>query len=338
MDSQKPESKSDEIDLGQLFSKLVGSIHAGWMNFMRFLATLRRVPIENKWSFTIIIAASVAIGIAFTSVVRKNFYESKMILSCDYLNKKLAENIVEKLDVLARERSKHGLAVTLGLPDSVVSKVIGFRIAPFMAETDVVDLEILKEQLRAAATNANKKVIDDVIERIEVENRHAYEITVRTLSPGVIKPLEDAIVNHFRKNPYIAKRIEINEKNLIELKTQLEDDISRLDSIKAGIYLSFKQMAAQSKGSNNVIFGDKAVADPVQIFAQGILIYEVYNEVSTDLFTRKDFELIDGFTQFSDPASAGLVTMIIYSLIIGVIVAYLDVGLRSFNKYLANLQ
>src|ERR1044071_5627287 len=116
MDSQKPDTKPDEIDLGQLFARIGDFFSTLWLNFMRLLATLRRVPFENKLSFFLIIVGSVGLGSAFAFFVRQNFYESKMILSSDYLNKRLAENTVDKLDALAKEPGKHGLAKTLGIP------------------------------------------------------------------------------------------------------------------------------------------------------------------------------------------------------------------------------
>lgn len=338
MEAQKPDTKSDEIDLGQLFSRMGNGIRSAWLGFMRFLADLRRIPIENKLSFLLIIIASIGVGVTYSTMVRKNYYESKMILSSDYLNKRLAENIVEKLNSLASESNKHGLAVTLGIDDSVANKISSFQISEFMVETDVIELEVLKEQLRATAKTADKKVIDEVIQRIEIENRHAFEITVRTSHPSVVSTLEKAIVGHFRNNPYISKRVEIEEKNLIDLKNKLSKDISRLDSIKFGIYESYKQMATQSKGSNNVFLGEKVVADPVEVFTQSIEIYDLYKKVNSDLYTRRDFEVIDGFTEFSEPANTRMSKVILQSILIGIAVAYLDIALRRFNNYLANLK
>jgi hypothetical protein len=339
MESQKPDTKSDEIDLGALLARIGDFFSNAGMGFMRFLAAMRRVPFDNKLSFTLIILGSVAIGTVFTVFLRKNYYESKMILSSDYLNKRLAESTIEKLDALARERNKHGLARTLGIPDTLASNIVSFSVAPFVEEKDVIELEVLKEQLRSAQTSTNNEnVISQVIERIEIENRHAFEITVRTLTPSVIGNLQDAIVGYFERNPYIKKRIEISKQNLAERKHKLERDIQKLDSLKYVIYENYKNMATQSRGSNNVILSDKAVTDPVEIYNKDTDVYRQYQEVTEDLFLQKDFEIVDGFTEFSEPASASMATMVLYSIMIGVIVAYADVGLRTFNRYLANLK
>ena len=339
MDNQKPDAKSDEIDLGALLSRIGDFFVGGAMGFMRLLATLRRVPVDNKLSFTLIIFGSVVIGTAFALFLKKNYYESKMILSSDYLNKRLAENTIEKLDALAKERNKSGLAKTLGLSDSIAKNIISFSVTPFVEEKDLIELEVLKEQLRSAQTTANnQEVIKQVVDRIEIENRHAFEITVRTLNPSVIGDLQDAIVGYFERNPYIKKRIEINKQNLRDKKAKLERDIQRLDSLKFVIYENYKNMAAQSRGSNNVILSDKAVTDPIEIYNKDTDIYRQYQEVSSALFLQKDFEIVDGFTEFSEPASASTSSLILYSILIGVIAAYADVALRSFNQYLANIK
>ena len=339
MNSQKPDSKSDEIDLGQLFVRIGDFFANAWMGFMRFLAMMRRVPFDNKLSFFLIIAGSIIVGSGFTFFIRKNYYESKMILSSDYLNKRLAESTIDKLAALAREQNKKGLAKTLGIPDSLANNIVSFSIRPFVEEKDLIELEVLKEQLRNAQVNSkNQQVIEEVVERIEIENRHAFEITVRTLNPSVIGNLQEAIVGYFERNPYIKKRIEITKENLREKKNKLEHDIQKLDSLKFVIYENYKNMAEQNRGSNNVILSDKAVSDPVQIYNKDTEIYKEYQEVTEDLFLQKDFELVEGFTEFSEPASPSIVVMLIYSMFIGVIVAYADVAVRTFNKYLANLK
>jgi hypothetical protein len=340
MESQKPETRQDEIDLGKIFTRLGDFSKTAWIGFMRFLALLRRVPFENKLSFSLIITITVAIGVVFTFFINKNYYESKMILSSDYLNKRLAENTIDKLDLLAREPSKKGLARTLGLKDSLADNIIGFAVQPFVEEKDIVELEVLKEQLRNAqpTTANNKQIIDQVIERIEIENRHAFEITVRTLNPEIIPNLQEAIVGYFERNPYIKKRIEVNRENLRKKTRKLGSDVDKLDSLKNVIYLNYKNMAAQDRGSNNVILSDKSVTDPVEVYSAAANVYTTFQNASRDLYLKKDFEVVDGFTEFSEPASPSIPTMLFYSILIGIAFAYADVALRSFNKYLANLK
>lgn len=336
MEPQKPEPKSDDIDLGRLFSRIGAGIHGTWMGGMRLLATLRRVPLENKFLFGSIIVAVVILGVVFRIGLAKNYYESKMIFSSDYLNNKLASSMVDNLNALTGEKSKAGLAEALNLPDSVAGKINGFEIIPFIDKTDVVlEVEILKEQLRATRVPANKVLIEDILERIELEDRHAYEITVRTLSPSIIGTIQEAVVNYFRRNPYIQKRIEINKVNLTAMKANLSRDINKLDSLKRALYTRYESSGSQA--SSTVYVAEKSL-NPAEIFTEGAEVYRLYNRVSMDLYTQKDFEVIDGFTHFTEPANSSLTRTILNSLLIGLLIAYFVVALRNFNRYLANLQ
>lgn len=334
MEGQKNQSQSDEIDLGQLFSRIGNSFRAGWLGFMRFLATMRRIPLENKVLFGAITVVTIALALYFTLVVRNTYYESKMIFSSDYLNKQLAESVIDKLNSLANESEKRGLSKTLGLSNDVAENIISFEIEPFVAENDVIELEVFKEQLRNAKTAATERVIDDLIRRIEVENRHSYEITVHTLKPEVIGNLQEGLINHFRTIPFIQKRVEINKQNLLDRQARLGRDIAKLDSLKLVTYKSYKELA---RGSNNVILNDKS-SDPVLLYEQGLDIYQLYEDVTRDLYTQRDFEIIDGFTEFNSPANTSVSRMVLYSIIAGFVIAYIVFGLLRFNDYLANLK
>jgi len=339
MDSQKPNTSSDEIDLGQLFSKIGDFFKGIGMGFMRFLALLRKVPLENKAAFILIIAASVVIGIAYSNFVNKQYYESTMILSSNYLNKRLVDNTIDKLNLLAGEKGKKGLAKVLNIPDTLADNILEFAAKPFVAEQDLIELEVLKEQLKNAQADAkNEKVIEQVINRIEIENRHAFEITVRTLNPTVIGNLQAALVNFFKNNEYIKKRIKVTRSNLDEKKQKLTRDLEKLDSLKSVIYDNYKNMAVQGRqGSNNVILSDKAVTDPIQIYTQDLDLYNQLQYINSEISLQRDFEIVDGFTEFSDPASASTPKIVVISILVGILVAYLLVAFINFNKYLENL-
>jgi hypothetical protein len=337
MENQKLNS-SDEIDLSQLFSKIGDFFRNIGLGIIRFFALLRRIPLENKPLFTIVILASVIIGYSYSQFIKKKFYESTMILSSDYLNKRLVDNTIDKLNLLAAEENKHGLARVLNISDSLAGNIVEFNAKPFVAEKDLIELEVLKEQLKNAQADAkNGKVIEQVVKRIEIENRHAFEITVKTYNPTVIETLQTALVNFFKSNDYIKRRIEIAHKNNLEKKIKLTHDLQKLDSLKFIIYDNYKNMAAQSKqGSNNVILSDKSVTNPIEIYNQDLNLYNQLQEINEQIYLQKDFEIVDGFTEFSEPSSASMRKIIAISILIGIGVAYLTVALSAFDRYLAS--
>ncbi len=339
MESQKPADRADEIDLGQLFTKIGAFFASIWFGFMRFLALIRRVPIENKATFLLLIAGAIVVGSLYANLLKKKFYETSMILSSDYLNKRIVDNTIEKLNLLAREKDSGGLAHVLQIPDSLAKNILGFEAKPFVKETDIVEIEVLKEQLKNAQIDSkNKDVIDQVIKRIEIENRHAFEITVRVYNPTIIRDLENALILFFRDNDYVKKRIEITKTNLLAKKQKLVKDRQKLDSLKEIIYSNYKSMATQSRqGSNNVILSDKAVTDPVQIYQQDIIAYNELESVNRDLYLQPDFEVVTRFTQFSEPSSASQVKIIAITILGAIVLGYLIIALSTFNQYLSRI-
>lgn len=337
---QGKETSTDEIDLSQLFSKIGDFFINIGLGIMRFLALLRRIPLENKLLFTVVITMCIIAGFSYSRFIKKKFYESTMILSSDYLNKRLVDNTIDKLNLLSGEANKHGLAKILNISDALADNIVRFDAKPFIAEKDLIELEVLKEQLKNAQAEAkNGKVIEQVIKRIEIENRHAFELTVRTYNPTVIDTLQTALVKFFKNNEYIKRRTDINKSNLLEKKTKLTHDLQKLDSLKFIIYDNYKNMAAQSKqGSNNVILSDKSVTNPIEVYSQDLIMYDQLQDINKQIYLQSDFEVVDGFTEFSEPSSASLRKIISISILIGIGLAYITVALSAFDKYLASIR
>jgi hypothetical protein len=338
-ENQKQVSNSDEIDLGILFSKIGDFFKNMGLGFLRFLAILRRIPLENKTLFIALILIGIAGGISYSSFLKKKFYSTTMILSSQYLNKRIVDNTIEKLNLLTDEDDKKGLASVLHISNELAKNIHDFEAKPFVAETELIELEVLKEQLKSFQSgNKNEKVIQQVIDRIEIENRHAFEITVRVYNPTVVRELETALVNYLRNNDYLKKRVEITKSNLLGRKQKLLSESQKLDSLKAVIYANYQNMAAQSRqGSNNVILSDKAVTNPIEIFKEDIDLYNEIQSIDRSLYLQNDFEVVDGFTEFSKPTSDGPIRTSGYAILIAIGLGYLLVALFSFNKYLSKL-
>jgi hypothetical protein len=336
MDNQKQENQhSSEMDLGQLFSKLGAALASFGRGIMYFLAEIRNVTIRHKILFISLIILSSAIGISYSKYFKKKFYESSMILSSEYMNKRIVENALKKLNILAGEESKLGLAKALGISDSVAKNIVFFEGKPFVEEKEVIELQVLKEQLKNSKLELeNPKVIDDVIKRLEVENRHAFEFTVRLYRPEDFRLLEKGLVYYFRSNEYILKRVQINRTNLVAYRSKLQRDADKLDSLKAVLYENFRNMSLPDRrGSNNVIL-DQPITNPIDIYTMGLKIYNDIQETDKEIFLESDFEIVTGFTEMNVPASATTLQIGINSVLIGILLAYLTIALINFNKYL----
>jgi hypothetical protein len=336
--NQQNQPQPSEVDLGQVFAR-VGEFFTNTIFFgiTRFLAVLRNTPVKHKGLFTALVVLGGAFGFLYSFSLKKKFYDSTMILSSDYLNKRIIDSSIEKLNLLAEEESPTGLAHALKVSDSLAKNIDKFDAKPFVSEVEVVELEVLKEQIKSAQLK-NQDIADKLIRKIQIENQHAFEFTIRTYSPTAIRPLQDALVNYFKNNDYIKKRIQINRSNLVARKEKLQRDSGKLDSLKKVIYSNYKTMAEQSRqGSNNVILSDKAVTNPVEIYTQDLYLYNQLQQVERDVFLQPDFEVVDGFTEFSEPASAGRTKIIVTAMLIGFAFGYVVIAMREFNKYLSTI-
>lgn len=340
MENQQKPVQSDEIDLGQLFAKIGDFFKSIGMGVIRSIAILRNTPSNHKLLFGSLILVSGILGFAYSSFLKKKFYESTMVLSSNYLNKRIVDNTIEKLNLLAGEESPKGLAKALNISDSLAANIVMFESKPFVSEAELIELEVLKEQLKNAQVNSkNEKVVEQVIRRIEIENRHAFEFTVRTFNPTVIKTLQDALVNYFRTNDFVRKRIEINKLALTEKRVKLVQESQKLDSLKKVIYANYQTMAEQSRqGSNNVILSDKAVTNPIEIYNEDMSIYDQIQSTDRQLFIQPDFEVMDGFTEFSEPASASRSKIVAFAMLIGFGLGYVVVAMKNVDRYLSTIQ
>jgi hypothetical protein len=338
MDENKPKNQSsDEIDLSQVF-KWIGN---GFRNFgnsiLGGLAGLRSIFFENKLFFGLVIISGLVIGGTYSELLRKKFYKSSMILSCDYLNRRIVESTIEKLNLLCGEKERTGLAKELNISVTMAKNILKFESKPFVSEANIVEMEVLKEQLNNVA-EAKKEVVKKVIAKLEIDNKSAFQISMLITDPEVVNNIDSAIVNYLKSNDYVKRRIEITKSNLLQKKEKLLQESMRLDSLKSVLFRSFDLMARQSKqGSNNVILSEKPLTDPLSVFTQDINFYDQLQDINKRLYLQPDFEVVDGFTSFKEPESSSLLKISAISFLVSWLASYLILGLFKFDDYLSKL-
>lgn len=336
-DNRVKSTNSDEIDLSQLF-RWIGN---GFRNFgqgvLNSVAGLRKTFFDHKLFFGLIILAGLVIGGYYSEGLSKKYYRSSMILSCDYLNNRIATNLVEKLNALAGEPQRTGLANELTIDIATAKNILGFSVKPFVSEKDLVEMEVLKEQLNNVA-ESKKDLVAKVIKKIEVENKNAFLIEVLVYDPNVIKDLEASLVNYFKNTSYLKNRIQAARLGLLDRQTKLKRDLNKIDSLKNALYENFTALAKKSgQGSTNVILNDKELNTQTEIFYQGLAIHRELLEVEFNLSVKPEFEVVDGLTSFNKPDSASLPKVLVISFFASWILGYVILGLFKFDRYLASL-
>jgi len=339
MEERKPSSPvSDEIDVTSVFKSIGDGFRNFGLTILRGLAGLRSNFIDNKRFFGLIIVSALILGGVYSKLLKKKFYKTSMILSCDYLNSRIMKNTLEKLNLLCKEEYRGGLANEIGIDSLTANNIISFDYKPFVAEKDLIKIEVLKTQLNNVA-EAKKEIVAEVIEKIDVENKHAFQIEVNIFNPKIVKSLEKSLVDYLRNNSYIKNRVDINRINLLNRKNKLHRESKKLDSLKSVIYENFQAMAKQSRqGSNNVILSDKYLTNPLEIYIQDLTLNEQILEIDRKLAVQPDFEVIDGFTSFKAPESAGLLNILAIAFAAAIAAGYISIGLRNFNNYLGTLK
>jgi hypothetical protein len=333
LQEQKPKN-TDEIDLSQFFSWIGNGFSRIGRGVLFSLATLRNLFFENRLFFAGIIVIGLALGAAYSELLKKKYYQSTMVLSCDYLNTQILNNTIDKLNLLAGEQGREGLAELLAIDVSIAKNVQRFEFKPFVSEDDVVEIEVLREQLNNVAAE-KKELVEKVISKLEIQNKNAYQISVQVYDPDIVKPLEKALVNYFNSNEYIKRRIQINHDNLLNRRTKLVNESKKLDSLKAVMFLNYQNLGKTSRGSGNVYLGDEKMMSPLDVFKEDLTLHKELLKVEHDLYVRQDFEVVDGFTTFKEPESASLFKILVMSFLISWAMGYLIIGVWRFDKYLA---
>lgn len=331
---QRP-GNTDEIDLAQFFRWIGKGFSNMGQSIIGGIAGLRNQFYKNRVFFLGIIVLGLILGAMYSELLKKDYFKSTMVLSCDYLNTQILSNTIDKFNLLAQERDREGLQQELGIDSATARNIQKFDFEPFVSEDDVVEMEVLKEQLNNV-TGEKKDLVDKVIDRLQIENKNAYEISVYVYDPQIVKPLETALVNYFKNNSYIKHRIEINQASLKERKVKLQSELKKLDSLKVVLFKNYQAFAQKSRGSNNVVVGgEEGLTNPLDVFTTDLDLYQDLQDIEKRLYLNPDFEVVDGFTSFKEPESASLADILAISLLLSIVIGYLILGAYKFDRMLA---
>lgn len=338
MEPNRPANASGDIDITQIFRSIGSWFTSLGNSILRGLAGLRKMFLSNLVYFSIVISICVTLGIVFSEFVEKKFYNSSMIISCEYLNIRIVDTTIEKLNLLCHEKDRSGLSELLDVDLAIAKNIVSFKATHFVSEDDIVETEVLKEQLANVASE-KKELVNKVLEKIEIENKNSFLINVKVYNPDIVKQLDSAIVNYFRRNEYVKKRIQNRESTLLSRKNKLIRESLKLDSLKAILYVNFQSMAQQSReGSNNVILSDKYLTDPLNVFKEDLNFNSEILLIDEALNLHDDFEVVDGLTTFKEPDNFGIVSIVGLSLVVSIFIGYALLGLWKFNQFLASIE
>ncbi|WP_375579546.1 hypothetical protein ABWH96_00275 [Marivirga tractuosa] len=334
---KKPQNSnsSDEIDLRELFSSIGRFFKNIFTGILMMIIHFRNATIKH---FKIILIFGILGG--FTGIALNyylpDYYSSYMLINSKHSSGRLMENSVDKLQQLCAEQNYSQLAKILDIDSSQAKNLKGFSYEPFVSEEEIVELEVLKEQLKGKIED--EETINKFVEKLKLDNKATYKIFVHVFDNQGLVELQEPLVNYFRENQYVSKRLEIEQDNLKDKANNIKEELSKLDSLKRILMDSYNLLSDNGKsGSNNVILSEEKL-DPIAVFEESKIQYRELQRVKEEIFLMPSFELIDGFTVFSKPDSPGLIKLGFYSGLVGVGIGYIIILLLGFNKYLNKVE
>lgn len=323
---------SDEIDLRQLFNAIGNFFKRIWYSFIGFIILIKHSTYDHRVALVILIVAGVVLGGGFTQI-RTDYYRSSMLLSSTYFKGQLIESTIEKLNRLASVEDKESLTELLDISPETARLIKGFEAVPFVSEEEIIEVEVLREQLKRL--NVDNAQIEQITNRIQIENKSTYEIIAYVYDPDIVPDLQEPLVEYFKSNPFISKRLAIKEENRKKEITKLESEIDKLDSLKKGMFRYLATIGERTReGSNNVILAEDNIANPLSVFQEDLVLYRQKQRIEEQLALEPEFEVIDGFTTFSQPENPGLVKTAGLGGLIFLGIGYLFILLRGINSYL----
>ncbi len=339
MSNQTPQQQpyqEDEIDLRKLFQAIGNFFISIGHGIINLILAIRRATFSYKYLLITFMIAGIISGIGFNKF-SKPFYQTSLLLKSVYLNTKLVENSIDKLNLLCQEKEHEGLAKVLSISNEVAANIVNFDFEPYVNERDLIEIELLKQRLETIKIDQGD--IDKIIRQIEIKNRNTFLITVHIFETEIIENLQEALVGYFKNNPFVANRIKSHRAKQEQLIAKLTIDVASLDSLKDAYNLNLKLQATKTNdASNSVILGESGAVDPVRVYSQGVSLFRMLQTEKTAYELGSDFEVVDGFTTFSKPDSAGMLKATVISIGLWLVLAYGLIILIEVNKYLNRIE
>ena len=102
---QNQQYRDDEIDLRKLFQAIGNFFVNIGRSIVKLILTLRRLTLNYKVLLIIAIVIGLVAGIGANQFF-KPYFKTSLLLHSSYLNAKLVENSLSKLNLLAEEKEK----------------------------------------------------------------------------------------------------------------------------------------------------------------------------------------------------------------------------------------
>lgn len=156
------------------------------------------------------------------------------------------------------------------------------------------------------------------------EDYSVYTIHVGVTNNEILVPLQSSLITFLENNQFVKRRVDARRKNLQSLIIKLQHEITEIDSLKDAV----NKIA--TKDRPNVV-----IMDPVNIYIEGVNLYQKELELQSQLSLIENFQIIDGFTSFNVPSSPTK-NRIIYGFLVGFFIGIISMFLVEFSEFYKN--
>jgi LPS O-antigen subunit length determinant protein (WzzB/FepE family) len=144
--NQQKSNSSDEIDLRELFSAIGNFFKSIFFNFILFIVAIKNAIIKNIKLIFILGLVGGILGIV-VHFITPDVYKSSILLRSTYLNGRLMESTIDKLQLLTEDEDRTQLAKALKIDTAIANNIVGFSYEPFVSEEEIKKVvDYLKKQ------------------------------------------------------------------------------------------------------------------------------------------------------------------------------------------------
>ncbi|MFP4024822.1 MAG: hypothetical protein ACLFVR_09865 [Thiohalospira sp.] len=228
------EKRNDEIDLIEVFQKMGQGIKNLFNNFLNFLYKVLLFLIRRAMIIGIVLILFLAYG-AFKYKTSPSYYSSTLEAYSNVISSTDMINYINNINELSKEKDLQTLESKLGIDSTELKKIKSVKAYK------VIDL--------------NKDGVTDIV---DFNNKYAtsdttisetrFVIKVEVLDQSVFPIIQNSILDYIESNTYIKELNTIRKRQIQELISKLNDEISLLDSLKKYEYFKKQNQLTPQAG------------------------------------------------------------------------------------------
>lgn len=265
-------NSSNEIDLRLVYN----SVKQFFLNIWIFFVTIFFIA-KKRWVLVFVFFIfGIGAGIGLFLITRPT-YISTITLSSSTLRNDFCSDMIEELELIVKDKTPELLSEKLHISTS-----------------------LSKEIQKIEFINYDENLQEKYKDRDTIVLGLPFKIKVYASDNGIFDTLQTSIVNYLENNNYAIKRKKIKKQEIELMREKLKKEMHDLDSLKNVVASNLLPRGSIS----GFVFGQPI--DPVNIYKEGIKLFQSDLDLSKDLILIDNIEIVSGFSARNKPDSPKL--------------------------------